>query len=188
MRHRLAVCAVVASALAALVVPASGQVQRSFDGETVKLELSAGAYWITPSYEGRIRVLPRSKTDQVSVRVNVSTFGRRADVTVRGPEHGFEADIEVPRRVNLVVTLAAGALRLRGIEGSKDISAKSGEIEIEMGDRHQYGHVMALVRTGAVNLPGFQNNPPGQRSFEWTGNGAHDLRVRLNAGSITLRD
>ena len=187
MHHRIASCGVVV-ALAALVVPISAQVERSFSGETVSLELSAGTYWVTASLDGRIRVLPRTKTDQVSVRLNVSTLGRRADVTVRGPKDGFEADIELPRRANLIATLAAGALRVRGIDGSKDISAKTGEIEIEMGDRNQYGHVTASVRKGAVNLPGFQDKPPDPRSFEWTGSGTHDLSVRIDAGTITLRD
>jgi hypothetical protein len=174
--------------LAAAAASAAGQVQRSFSGETVHLELSAGAYWITPSHEGLIRVLPRAKADQMSVRVNVSTMGTRANVTVRGPKDGFAADIELPLRVNLAVSLTAGALRVRGIEGSKEISAESCEIEVELGDRNQYGRVLALVRTGAVIPPAFRDGQPGQRSFEWTGSGLHDLRVRLDAGTITLRD
>ena len=188
MRHSLALCALVMGSLAAAAASTAAQVQRSFSGETVHLELSAGAYWITASHEGLIRVLPRAKADQMSVRVNVSTLGTRANVSVRGPKDGFAADIEVPRRVDLVVSLTAGALRVRGIEGSKEISAESGEIEIELGDRNQYGRVTALVRTGAVNLPGLRDNQPARRSLEWTGSGPHDLRVRLDAGTITLRD
>ena len=188
MPSKIAIRAVLIAAATSLVIPASAQVQRSFSGETVNLELSAGTYWVTASYDGRVRVLPRTRADQVSVRLNVDTFGRRADVAVRGPNDGFDADIELPRRVNLIATLAAGALRMRGIDGSKNITAKTGEIEIELGDRHQYARLMATVETGAVNLPGFKDAQPRLRSFEWKGRGSDDLSVRINTGTITLRD
>ena len=187
MRHRIASAAIVV-AVAVLASAASAQVQRSFGGETVNLELSAGTYWVTASYDGRIRILPRTKADQASVRLNVNTLGRRADVTVTGPKDGFEADIELPRHVQMIVTLAGGTLRVRGIDGSKNISAKTGEIDIEIGDRNRYGRVIASVRTGAVNPPGFHTGQPDRRSFEWTGSGIHDLNVRLDSGTITLRE
>jgi hypothetical protein len=110
------------------------------------------------------------------------------DVRVSGPAEGFEADIELPRRVDLVAALTGGALHLRGIDGSKNITAKSGEIEIEIGDRNQYRRVVAAVRSGALSLPGFRDSLPGQRSLEWIGSGSHDLSVQLDAGTITLRD
>jgi len=135
-------------ALFIAAVPISAQMQRSFGGETVHVELSAGTYRITGSDDGRIRVVPRTKTDHVSVRLNVGTLGRRADVKVTGPNDGFDADIELPRRVNIVVTLAGGTLHLRGIDGNKNISGKSGEIEIELGNRNQHGQITASVRRG----------------------------------------
>jgi hypothetical protein len=188
MRHTLFRGSIVVLALSLAAAPLSAQVQRSFGGENVHLELSSGNYLITGSYDGRIRVLPRTKTDQVSVRLNVSTFGRRANVKVLGPQDGFDADIELPQRVNIVVTLASGVLRVRGLEGGKNITGKTGEIEIELGDRNQYRQITASVKSGGVMVPGARAIRPGIRTFDWTGTGAHDLRVRLDAGNITLRD
>src|SRR5262245_7562394 len=131
MPHRIAMRAAMMVAVSSLVIPVSAQVQRSFHGETVNLELSAGTYWVTASYDGRIRILPRTKAEQVSVQVNVSTLGRRADVAVRGPTDGFEADIGLPRRAKLIATLAAGALRMRGVDSSKNITAETVEIDIK---------------------------------------------------------
>lgn len=188
MRHILLTRSSVMLALSVVAVPISAQMQRSFGGESVRLELSAGTYRVTGSYDGRIRVLPRTKTDRVSVRLNVGALGRRADVKVMGPNDGFDADIELPRRVNIVVTLAGGTLHLRGIEGNKNISGKSGEIEIELGNRNQYGQITASVRKGTVRMPGFADNQGGVQTFDWIGDGAHDLTVRLEAGQITLRE
>lgn len=100
---------------------------------------------------------------------------------------GFDADIELPTRVNLVIALAAGSLHVTGIEGSKDISAETGEIEIAIGDREQYRRVTVSVQSGGLSVPGFSDNARGLRSFEWTGKGEYDLRVRLNTGNVTLR-
>ena len=188
MRHILAAASSTFLTLSVVAAPISAQVQRSFGGDSVHLELSAGAYWITGSHDGRIRILPRTKTERVSVRLNVGTLGRSADVKVTGPAEGFDADIELPERVNMVVTLTAGTLHLRGIEGSKNISGKAGEIEIELGDRNQYRQISASVKKGAVTMPGFREHQPDVLNFDWTGGGPHDLTVRVEAGHITLRE
>ena len=109
MIRKLATAAVVALAASALGVQALARqdsVQRSFGGDTVHLDLSVGNYRVTASPDNRIRVTPRTKTDQVSTRINVNLLGTRATVRVVGPKDGFDADIQLPARVSLVVELA----------------------------------------------------------------------------------
>ena len=163
-------------------------VQRSFDGSTVQLTLSAGNYHVKASSDERIRVTPRTKSDDVSVRLNENFLGTTATVKVVGPKGRFDADIEVPARVNLVVELAGGALHVTGVVGSKDIAAKSAEIEVVVGPADRYRQVSATVQKGNLTAPAFEGSTPARGAFEWIGKGEYDLRVRLDTGNVTLKN
>jgi hypothetical protein len=178
----------VASAACANVLAQDDSVQRSFGGDAVRLDLSMGNYRITASPDNQIRVTPRTKTDQVSTRITVNVFGTRATVRVVGPKDGFDADIQLPSRVGVEVELVAGSLQLSGVEGSKDVAATTGNIEIAVGDRKHYRRVTASVQNGELTASAFDESARGVRSFEWTGKGPHDLRVRLEKGRLTLKN
>jgi hypothetical protein len=178
----------VASAVCASLLAQDDSVQRSFAGEAVRLDLSTGNYRIAASPDNRIRVTPRTRTDQVSTRITVNLLGTRATVRVLGPKDGFDAEIQLPARISVAVEFAGGSLQLRGVEGSKDVVATAGNIEIAVGDRKYYRRVMASVQSGELTVAAFGETARGVRSFEWTGNGAHDLRVRLDNGRLTLKN
>jgi hypothetical protein len=191
MVRRLATGAIVFLAALGMCVRAFAQedaVQRSFGGDAVHLDLSVGNYRVTASPDNRIRVTPRTKTDQVSTRISVNLFETRATVRVVGPKDGFDADIQLPARVSVVVELAGGSLQLSGVEGSKDVAANTGNIEIAVGNREQYRRATASVRSGEVMASAFDESARGLRSFHWTGKGAYDLRVRLDSGRVTLKN
>jgi len=191
MIRRLATAAIVLLGASGTCVHAFAQedpVQRSFGGDAVHLELSVGTYRVTASPDNRIRVTPRTKTDQVSTRITVNLLGTRATVRVVGPKDGFDADIQLPARVSVGVVLAGGSLQLSGVEGSKDIAANTGDIEIVVGDRAHYRRVTASVQSGELTVSAFDESARGVRSFQWTGKGAHDLRVRLDKGRVTLKN
>jgi len=191
MIRKLATGAVVVLAASALSVYAFAQehsVQRSFGGDTVDLHLLVGNYRVTASPDNRIRVTPRTKTDQVSTRITVNLLGTRATVRVVGPKDGFDADIQLPARVSVVVELAGGSLQLSGVEGSKEIAADTGNIEIAVGNRELYRRVTASVEHGELTALAFDESARSLRSFQWTGKGAHDLRVRLDRGRVTLKN
>lgn len=108
----------VVVAVAAMSVSAFTQgdaIQRSFGGDAVRLDLSAGTYRVTASPDDRIRVIPRTKADQVSTRITVNLFGTHATVRVVGPQDGFDADIQLPAHVTVDVSLAGGSLQLSGV-------------------------------------------------------------------------
>jgi hypothetical protein len=118
MIRNLVAGALVLLSVAAVSVSAFAQgdaVQRSFGGDAVRLDLSAGTYRVTASPDDRIRVLPRTKTDQVSTRITVSLFGTRATVRIVGPPDGFEADIQLPARVTVDVSLSGGSVQMNGV-------------------------------------------------------------------------
>ena len=190
-RAAAAVAAIVLSAAAASAQERT--VNRGFAaGGRVYLDLSAGEYRILPSAGDTIRITahPTSKhrADETDIDIRISGRGDRADVRIDGPlNDGVKVDIELPRRTNLVTELSAGELHLKGIEGSKDISARAGELDIEVGERNRYRHVGASVRIGELKAPPFNVDKEGFfRSFEWDGKGPYDLRVKLMVGELRL--
>jgi hypothetical protein len=184
--------ATVALVLAQLVFTSaqsrSEVLERSFQaGGTVILELSAGGYEIVGTPDNRIRVDWR-KSDSRGVNVDVEVKGSQAEIQIDGPmTKGAEARIELPQRTNLIVRLSAGELRITGIEGSKDVSARAGEIDIEVGRREQYRRVDASVNIGELSAGVFNIKKEGFfRSFTWAGKGQYDLRARLTVGELNL--
>jgi hypothetical protein len=115
MSRRLAIAVfLVASSVHAQTLAQGDPAQRSFGGNAVHLDLSVGDYRVTTSSDDRIRVTPRTKTNEVSTRIAVNLLGTRADVRVVGPKDGFQAEIQLPARVGVVLTLAGGSLHLVG--------------------------------------------------------------------------
>jgi hypothetical protein len=165
-----------------------GAIQRSFAGDTVHLELSSGTYRVTSSHNGRIRVIPRPANNPLSVRLDVNRFGTQANVTVAGSGSGSTVEIELPPRVDLVVTMRGASLVVGRIEGNKNISGDTGQIEVAVGNPAQYDRIKATVRSGSVIIPRAATGKDRQRSFESTGSGSRSLTVQLNQGNITLLD
>lgn len=187
--------AFVAAALVLLTQFAGGAaalaedvLERAFvSGGRVVMELSAGGYEVIGTGTDQIRVDWR-RSDARNVDVDVTVKGREATVFIDGPLHkGAEAIIEVPRRTDLVVRLSAGELLIKGVEGHKDVSARAGEIDIQLGRPEQYRRVEASVNIGELNASAFNQNKEGFfRSVTWIGKGTYDLRARLTVGELNL--
>jgi hypothetical protein len=190
---RLLLGVAAAGLVASLGLPASAPaqertIQRSFaQGGTARLNLSAGEYEITASPDDTIRVAWRTEGRDDHVDVSIEVRGSRAEVEIDGPSDNFYVELQLPRRTNVVAELSAGELELSGIEGSKDISARAGELRIAVGDREQYRRVDASVRIGELAADAFDVTKGGFfRSFEWTGKGQYDLRAHLTVGELRL--
>ena len=163
--------------------------ERKFvSGGTVRLELAAGEYEIVASRDDNIRVIwdDRGKDADVTLRIDVQAS--RATLRTDTPwTDGPKIRIELPRRTNVVLKLSAGELDISGIEGSKDISARAGDISIDLGPRDQYRYVNASVRVGELHADPFNVSKDGFfRSFEWTGTGKYELRAHLTVGELHL--
>lgn len=187
----------IALAAAVILMPVTAvaqerQIERVFaPGGSIQLDLSAGSYEIAGSPDDRIRVVWQTEhpEDLDDVQVSVNVRGATANISTDGPSNNFRVRIELPRRSNIVLELSAGELRLRGIEGHKDISARAGEISIATGGRNQYRRVSASVRIGALEAGAFDVSKGGLfRSFNWTGTGHYDLKAHLTVGELNLRD
>jgi hypothetical protein len=180
--------AALAMLLAGTVAEATVTERVFMSGGTVRLDLAAGEYEIVASKDNHIRVSwdDRGKDADVTLRIDVNAS--RATVRTETPwKDGPTIRIELPRRTNMVVRLTAGDLKIKGIEGSKDVSARAGDVNISVGPREQYRYVKASVTVGDLTSDAFDVNKDGLfRSFEWTGTGQYELRAQLMAGDLKL--
>jgi len=180
--------AALAMLLAGTVAEAKVTERVFMSGGTVRLDLAAGEYEIVASKDNHIRVSwdDRGKDADVTLRIDVNAS--RATVRTETPwKDGPTIRIELPRRTNMVVRLTAGDLKIKGIEGSKDVSARAGDVIISVGPREQYRYVKASVSVGDLTSDAFNINQDGLfRSFEWTGTGQYELRAQLMAGDLKL--
>jgi hypothetical protein len=187
MRTKAAATA-LALVLAGSVADAEVTERKFVSGGTVRLELGAGEYEIVGSRDDRIRVVWDGRASDTDVSLRIDVKASRATVRTDTPWHdGGKIRIELPRHSNIVLRLSAGDLKIRGIEGSKDVSAQAGDVTIDIGSRDQYRYVNAAVRVGELNADPFNVNKDGLfRSFEWTGKGQYELRARLTVGDLKL--
>lgn len=189
----------VAVLLACLAAAAVGRAQQStpndrlerafVSGGKVSLKLSAGTYRVegTPDRVIRARWRTRAPRDLDRVRARLDITGKEAVFRLDGEGNNFAAQIELPERSDLVLSLSAGDLTIRRIDGSKDVDLWAGDVTIEVGDAARYRRVSASVRAGDITAEPFRVSKGGLfRSFEYAGKGAYDLRVRLFAGDLKL--
>jgi hypothetical protein len=193
LRIWLAAC-LLGALSSAVAVGQSGsspdRIERKFvSGGKVYLDLSAGAYRIegTPDKAIRMRWRTSDQRDLGRVRANVEVKGANATVYLSGPGNNFGADIELPARTDLTLRLSAGDLKVRGLEGNKDVDLWAGDVTIEVGEPQRYRKVDATVRMGQITAMPFNQTKGGLfRSIGYTGQGPYELRVRLFAGDLKL--
>jgi hypothetical protein len=158
-------------------------------GGNAFLKLSAGGYRIAGADDDQIRIRwhTQDPDDMGSVRVEATVDGKDATIRTRGPMDNFEVTIELPRRTNLTVRLSAGELDVRDIQGSMDIDAWAGEINVRVGDAASYRRVHTSVTVGEIDALPFRISKGGFfRAFTADGKGPYDLRVKLFAGEVKI--
>jgi hypothetical protein len=158
-------------------------------GGRVRMELSAGDYEILAGDDDAIQVEWRvADVDQLrKVRVRADVDGSNAVIRSEGPSNHFSVTIHVPARSDLEVALTAGDLRVKGIEGNKEIRSRAGDIDVDLVHPEDYKRVAASLWAGDLRAEPLGISKGGLfRSFEWEGKGRYKLSVRLLAGDIRL--
>ena len=187
---------VAGAALTALLIAPSAALaqertlERAFKpGGTVHLDLAAGEYQVVGTDQDVVRVRWHTKrpADAEWVRVKLDVDGTTAHVETGNRKDGLRVTIEVPSRSNLDLTLSAGELQVRAVEGSKDVSVWAGEVDIQVGEPAKYRSIRASVQFGELMARPFDVEKGGLfRSFTSRGKGPYDLTARLFAGELTL--
>jgi hypothetical protein len=167
-------------------------IERPFaQGGRLTMRLSAGEYTIENAPDEHIRLSweTRDPGAAARVRAKVDVDKDHATIHTDGPSNGFVVAIAVPARSDLWIRLSAGDLTIRGVDGHKDVSAWAGELKIGVGPVANYRSVDTAVLAGEIQATPFNGSRGGLfRSFQWSGSGSYELRARLTAGEITLRD
>jgi hypothetical protein len=96
--------------------------------------------------------------------------------------------IEVPRRTNLKVNMAAGEVRVNEVLGDKDIDLTTGQITISSNRDWDYRHIDISANIGQVNAPAYRVKKGGFfRSFSnKSASGEYRLHAHVTTGQIDL--
>lgn len=158
-------------------------------GQALKLELSSGDYRIEPGTGDKVVVISQTKhkdADTQKPHFGIDTNPQEASVRVEGPRD-YTAVIQIPKNSNLRVRLSGGRLRVKGINGDKDIESNDANIAIEVGRPENYERVDASVDVGHIEAPPFQIAQDGlEQSFTRRGPGSYRLHAHVGIGEIRL--
>lgn len=159
-------------------------------GEQLRLDLEACGITVLPSEDGhlRMRYVGREARSLGEVRLRFEPAAAPARFRLEDtPREGFEVELQVPKRVDLDLHMSAGEVKIRGIEGSKQVRLGAGEIRIEVGDPSRYGPVSASVWVGEVNPGPFGETKGGFfRSISHQGPGPYTLLAKVKTGEVRL--
>lgn len=160
--------------------------------QKLTLELRSGDYRVVGSAAEKVSV--RTTGDRAEKGRDVSlTFkhmNSHAELRMTGGpiNNGPSIVIEVPKASNLYVRLPFGDLNIEGVSGDKDVEMHAGDLNIEVGNPADYGHVDASVNAGDLSAGPFGETKDGLfRSFEKTGTGRYRLHAHVGAGDLNLR-
>ena len=155
----------------------------------IRMQLGGGDYEVRAGSADKIVIewTVKNEHDAAKVKTKLSIVGQSAKLETSGPHKDSHAVIEVPPETNLVIRLAAGDMKIRGILGDKDVASHAGDLDIYVGNANDYSRVDASVKVGDLDASAFGASKGGLfRSFHHQGNGKYVLRAHLGAGDLNL--
>jgi hypothetical protein len=153
---------------------------------SIEMHLDGGNYQIRAADTDQIRVSFGGNPGNATAEL--TTNGNHANLAVKDtPHNNFQAFVDVPKTVDLVLRLSGGNLEMAAITGNKDIENKAGNVQIAAGSPSDYASVDASVGVGNLDAGPFgESNSVISHHSTWSGHGKHTLRVSLGAGNLEL--
>jgi hypothetical protein len=159
-------------------------------GSNLKLNIRSGDVRIsgTDSKEVSVRFAGRRAGEVEDVRFEFRQSADGGTLKISGgPRNEFAICIEVPRETDLFVRMPFGELKLDEIHGNKNIELHAGELNIAMGNPHEYARIEASVYTGEINSAALSLSKGGLfRSYEKDGPGKYKLYAHVGSGELNL--
>jgi hypothetical protein len=126
-----------------------------------------------------------------NIRLRFSGTPTHAKLTITGAylKHGnLKIRIEVPRKTNLGIQMAAGEVKVDEVVGDKDIELHAGHISISSAREWDYRDINASVGIGGVNAQVFHADKGGFfRVFrKENADGEYRLHAHVTTGQIDL--
>ncbi len=160
-------------------------------GGTIAMELEGADYKVTPSGNDHITISYGTNPFNTQLtKIAAGVKGSEANVRIQTPSgNGIHVEIGIPAKTNLYTRMTAGNLTVEGIEGSKDLELRAGNMTIDVVDAKQYGPVYASVSSGDLAADAWSVNKGGiLRSFKTNGSGKYGLHAHVSAGKLTLTE
>jgi hypothetical protein len=156
-------------------------------GGRVRMDLCSSGIQVIGTDDPILRV--SYHPERFYVRVLIQISGDRADIRVTDcPHNNFQARIEIPKSSALYVRMMAGQLDVQDVVGDKDVALSFGQLNLDVGEPDQYGHVDASVNSGQLEASAFSISKGGLfRSFDRNGSGKYRLHAHVGAGQLDLR-
>jgi len=143
--------------------------------------------------QAAIHVSCTSGDEDDAQRIRIQFQGNQDDetLTIAGDlrkGNDVRVRIEVPRKTNLRVEMAAGEVKVEEIAGDKDINLYAGQITISSTRPWDYRSVDVSVSIGEVNAPvyGAQKGGFFRGITKETANGEYSLHAHVITGEIEL--
>jgi hypothetical protein len=155
----------------------------------VRMHIDPSALQISGSDDDKIKLhFWSDREDTRDVKVHLESSGNTANVYVgEGPHNDFHVEIQIPKKSDLYLRIAAGKVDIDKIAGDKNIELSAGDLTVEVGDADDYSEVEASVYTGNLNASPFGVSKGGLfRSFHKKGPGEYHLYAHVGAGQIRL--
>ena len=155
-------------------------------GGQVSMDLTAGGYEVRGTSDSQIKVECNS-FDLSEVHSDINVSGASARVQVSGPSNDFRAVIYVPQRTDLDVNQSVGELRVRNVEGNKDVDLGIGNLSIEIPRKEDYRSVETSVSIGDNSASPWHIGKGGfLRTIYTSGQGKYKLSAHVSIGKVSL--
>jgi len=171
----------------------TGRVHYEFDlaaGKTLSLNVRSGDVRIEGSDSAKLTIsFEGEKSDRATeVKVTYKDKGDTVECGIKGgPHNEFRILISVPRQLNLVVRMPAGAMEIAEVAGSKDIKMHAGDLDVDLVDADSYASIDASVTTGEIDVSALKAETGGFfRKFHRSGPGSFRLVAHVGAGQVTI--
>ena len=113
---------------------------------------------------------------------------KAATVAVEGPGNRVKYRVELPQKTDVVLSMNAGELRIRGLQGNLDVELLAGDLSVRVKEAGDYRLVRGSVTAGDISAKPWRVSTGGLwRSFEKEGEGKLSLKAHVVAGQLTIQ-
>jgi hypothetical protein len=165
-------------------------VSRLKPGKAIEVRATSGNIKIVGTQDNDVRVTIENVSAESAKMAHVRIDRNRNPILIeiRDLPQLATASVEVPRAASLAVSLLAGDLQIRDIDGDKLCLLRSGKMLISVGNPEAYKAVRAFVFAGDIHAPAFNRDKGGVwRMMTWTGPGQAVIDAHVSTGLLVLR-
>jgi hypothetical protein len=163
---------------------------RLTNGKGIEIRAGSGNVNVVGTQDTDVRVTIENVSDDVAKTAHIKIDRNRNPILIEIKDlpQLATARVEVPHAAGLAVSMLAGDLQIRDVDGDKMCLLRSGKMLIDVGDPQAYKSVRAFVFAGDIHAPAFNRDKGGVgRMITWTGSGQFMIDAHVSTGLLVLR-